>query len=302
MSITSLSSMAGRLNDVHRISLRNSERLASGGAQSPWSDKTSSQIDVSITTTNQIQRYEGFKKDNALVDSRLRTQLLALDDFIKLASRIQTEFMPGIYTMGDIKPGLAAIQEEIKTAFHDIGNRINSISGEYAMGAVATQNPPMKNITSFAAYTGSSSDYSIPVSGSITVYINDEGDTVSLSGSDFDTEIATLYRAIAQLETSTTGADAASDQASAYAADAQKALLSKYYEKLEDLNRVEGQDEELSNAITQAMTLREKFTEDSVEGLLAALMSSNVMEDICQHLFTQENRKAQSAAEMLRQR
>jgi hypothetical protein len=60
------------------------------------------------------------------------------------------------------------------------------------------------------------------------------------------------------------------------------------------------QEEELSNSIKQAMTLREEFAEDSVEELLAALMASNVMEDICQHLFTQESRKAQNAAEILK--
>jgi hypothetical protein len=159
--------------------------------------------------------------------------------------------MPGSHTMGGVKPGLAAIQEDIKNSFLTIGNKIDSVSGEYAMGGVATQNPPMKNVTAFSAYTGSSADYSTSVSGSITVYINDEGDTVSLSGSDFDSEIANLYRAIMKLSDSTTGADAASDQASAYAADAQKALVSKYYQKLSELNKVEDQEEELSNSIVR---------------------------------------------------
>lgn len=300
MSINSLNAMASRLSDAHKMSLKRSERLASGGAEAPWSSKTNTQIDVSITTSNKIQRLEGFEKANTLVESRLKTQLLALDDYIKLARRVQTEFMPGSYTMGGVKPGLAAIQEDIKNSFHSIGNKVDSVSGEYAMGGVATQSPPMKNVTAFSAYTGSSADYSTSVSGSITVYINDEGDTVSLSGSDFDSEIASLYCAIIKLSDSATGADAASDQASAYAADAQKALMSKYYQKLSELNKVEDQDEELSNSIKQAMTLREEFAEDSVEELLAALMASNVMEDICQHLFTQESRKAQSAAEILK--
>ena len=302
MSINSLDAMTSRLRDTHRMSLKHSERLASGGAEAPWSSKTTSQIDVSISTTNIIERMESFEKANALVESRLKTQLSALDDFIKLAKRIQTEFMPGSHTMGGVKPGLAAIQADIKNSFQSIGNKINSVSGEYAMGGVATQNQPMKNVTAFAAYSGSPADYSTPVSGSITVYINDEGDTVSLSGNDFDAEIATLYQAIMKLGDSTTGTDAASDQASAYAVDAQKALLSKYYQKLSELEKVEEQDEELSNSIKQAMTLREEFTEDSVEELLAALMSSNVMENICQHLFTQEMRNAQSAVRMLEQR
>lgn len=299
MSINGLGSMAGRVSETHRQGLKLSEKLASGGTQAAWSDKTSTQIDISITTTNKIQRLEGFKKDNALIENRLRTQVLALDNFMKLAQRIQTEFIPGSYTVGGTRPGLAAIQEEIKCAFQDIGNNINSISGEYAMGGVATQNPPMKNVTTFAAYSGSPTDYSIPVPGSITVFINDEGDTVSLSGSDFEAEVGALYQAIMKLGESVTGADSASDQASALAANAQKALLSKYYDKLEEINRVESQDEELSSAIQEALELRSKYTENSVEELLAALMSSNVMEQICQHLFTQEARNAQNAVSLL---
>lgn len=301
MSITGLGSMVGRVRETHADGLKLSERLSSGGTKANWSDKTAPQIDVSITTSNKIQRLQGFKKDNALVENRLRTQLLAIDDYMKLAQRIQTEFMPGSYTMGDIKPGLAVTQEDIKNSFKTIGNVINSISEEYAMGGVATQNPPMKNATTFAAYSGSPTDYSIPVPGSVTVYINDEGDTVSLSGNDFDAEINALYKAIVKLGESTTGADAASDQASSLAADAQKALLSKYYQKLEDINRVENQEEELSNAIQEAMELRERYTEDSVEELLAELMASNVMEQICQHLLTQEMRNAQNAVRMLDQ-
>lgn len=301
MSINSLGSMASRVSETHKQGLKISERLASGGTQASWSEKTSSQIDVSITTTNKIERLEGFKQGNALVENRLRTQVLALDNFIKLAQRIQTEFMPGSYTMGDTRPGLASIQEEIKNSFQTIGNAMNSISSEYAMGGVATQNPPMKNATTFAAYSGSPTDYSIPVAGSITVYINDEGDTVSLSGSDFDKEVGALYQAIMKLEESVTGADAAADQASTLAANAQKALLSKYYDKLEEINTVEGQEEELSNAIQEAMELRKNYTEDSVEELLASLMASNVMKEICQHLFTQEVRNAQNATRMLDQ-
>ena len=91
MSINSLDAMASRLRDTHRMSLKHSERLASGGAEAPWSSKTTSQIDVSISTTNKIERMEGFEKANALVESRLKTQLLALDDFIKLAKRIRGE-------------------------------------------------------------------------------------------------------------------------------------------------------------------------------------------------------------------
>ena len=150
MSINSLDAMASRLRDTHRMSLRHSERLASAGAEAPWSSKITPQIDVSISTTNKIERMESFEKANALVESRLKTQLLALDDFIKLAKKIQTEFMPGSYTMGGVKPGLAAIQADIKNSFQSIGNRINSVSGEYAMGGVATQNQPMKNVTAFA--------------------------------------------------------------------------------------------------------------------------------------------------------
>ncbi len=298
-SIDSLGSMAGRVSETRRQGLKLSERLATGGTQAAWSEKTSTQIDISITTTNKIERLEGFKKDNVLVENRLRTQLLALDNYIKLAQRIQTEFMPGSYTMGDTRPGLAATQDDIKNLFQNIGNSINSISDEYAMGGIATQNPPMKNATTFAAYNASPTAYSTPVSGSITVYINDEGDTVSLSGSDFDAEVGALYQAIMKLGESTSGADSASDQASALAANAQKALLSKYYNKLDEINKVENQDEELSNAIQEAMELREHYTEDSVEELLTELMSSNVMEQICQHLLTQQMRNAQNAARML---
>jgi len=292
-------SMADSVREAHKSGLKLSERLASGGTKANWSEKTAIQIDVNITTTNKIQRLEQFKKDNSLVEGRLRTQLLALDNYIKLAQRIQTEFMPGNYTMGGTRPGLEAIKSDIENCFLDIGNSINSTSGEYAMGGVATQNPPMKNSTTFAAYSGQATDYSNPVPGSIKIYINDEGDTVCLSGSNFDKEVADLYRAIVQLETSTTGTDAASDQASALAANAQKALLSKYYDKLADINRVEEQDEDLSNAIQEAMELKEKYTDDSVEDLLAKLMQSNVMEQIRQHLLTQQMRNSQKAANLL---
>ncbi len=296
---SSLSSLANSLRDVRAERQRYSEKLANGGAQAPWSDKTPSQIDVSITTTNQIQRLEGFEKGNKLVESRLRTQLLALDDFMKLAKEIHSEFMPGSYTLGGIKPGLASAQQNFKDKFHSIGNRVDPLSGEYAMGGVATQNTPIAS--TFTADTGSATDYSIPVSGSITVYINDMGDTVTMSGNDFDAEIASLYHAICTLGTSATGSDTAAEQASTFAADAHKALLSKYYQKLDQLNGVTEQDDELSELISQAVRLREETTEDSIEDLLAKVTTLSVMEDIRQHLFTQQSRKAQEAAAMLKQ-
>ncbi len=299
--VSTLSGLASSLRDVRAEREKYSGKLASGGTQAPWSDKTTAQVDVSIATTNQIQRLEGFEKDNKLVESRLKTQLLALDDFLKLARRIQTEFMPGSYTMGDVKPDLAATQNDVKNSFYNIGNRIDLVSGEYAMGGVAAQNPPINAVTTFIPYTGSPTDYSNPVPGSVTVYINDDGVTTCLSGNDFESEITSLYRAIMELSASTTGSDAASDQASAYAASAQKSLLSRYYEKLAELNTVMEQDEELSGLIQKAMNLRAELTEDGMEGLLAKVTRLSVMEDIRQHLFTQESRKAQNAAEMLRQ-
>ena len=295
----SLSSLAGSLRDVRAERQKYSEKLASGGVQAPWSDKTTAQIDTSITTTNQIQRLEGFEKGNKLVESRLRTQLLVLDDFMKLAKEIHADFMPGRYNMGGNRPGLAAMQQAFKDRFQSIGNRIDPLSGEYAMGGVATQNTPIAS--TFTSDTSSASDYSNPVRGSITVYINDMGDTVTMSGNDFDSEITSLYHAIYTLSTSVTGSDAASNQASTLASDVGKALLPKYYQKLDQLNLVMDQDEELSGLIGQAIKLREEITEDGIEGLLANVTSLSVMEDIRQHLFTQQSRKAQEAAAMLKQ-
>lgn len=299
MSITGLGSMADKIRSAHQTSLALSEKLSSGGTKASWAGKTASEIDVGITTTNKIERLEGFKKGNTLVEDRLKSQLLALDNYIKLAAKIQHDFAPGSYTMGSTRPGLDSLKADLKNSFQEIGNTINAISSEYVMGAVATQNLPMKNSTTFAAYSGSPTDYSVPVSGSVTAYINDEGDTVSLSGSDFDEEIQALYQAIIKLDESTTGADEASDQASALAANAQKTLLTKYYNKLADIQRVAEQDDELTNAIQDAMELRTNYTEDNVEELLAQLMASGVMEQICQHLFADQIRKAQNAIRML---
>jgi len=47
------------------------------------------------------------------------------------------------------------------------------------------------------------------------------------------------------------------------------------------------------------MELKEKYTDDSVEDLLAKLMQSNVMEQIRQHLLTQQMRNSQKAANLL---
>lgn len=295
----SLSSLASSLRDIRTERQKYSSKLDSGGEQALWSDKTSAQIDTSITSTNRIQRLEGFEKNNKLVESRLRTQLLALDDLMKLARDIHTEFMPGRYTMGGVKPGLAATQQSFKDKFTSIGNRMDPISGEYAMGGIATQNAPISS--TFTSDTGSATDYSNPVSGSITVYINDMGDTVTMTGNDFDTEVSSLYHAIYTLSTSVTGSDASSDQASALASDAHKALLSRYYQKLDQLNSVIEQDEELSGLISQAITLREETTSESIEDLLAKVTTLSVMEDIRQHLFTQQSRKAQEAAAMIKQ-
>lgn len=294
-----LSSLASSLRDVRAERQRYSDKLATGGAQTPWSDKTASQIDTSIITTNKIQRLEGFEKGNKLVESRLRTQLLALDDFMKLARDIHTEFMPGHYTLGGIRPGLAIAQQTFKDRFQSIGNRVDPLSGEYAMGGIATQNTPIAS--TFTTDTGLATDYSTPVSGSISVYINDMGDTVTMSGNDFDSEIASLYHAIYTLGTSTTGTDTAAEQASTFASNAHKTILSKYYQKLDQLNVVQEQDEELSELISQAVKLREETTEDSIEDLLAKVTTLSVMEDIRQHLFTQQSRKAQEAAAMLKQ-
>lgn len=299
MSITSLGLLVDQMRNARQKNHALEERLAAGGTKTFYSGKTNSQIDVGITEKNRIERMEGFRQGNALVVDRLKSQLLAVDNYLKLAERIQNEFAPGSYTMGGTRPGLEVLKKDLKDSFQEIGNITNAISGEYAMGAVATQNLPMKNATTFSAYGGSPTDYSVPVPGSVTVYINDEGDTVSLSGSDFDAEVQALYQALMKLDESTTGADAASEQASALAASAQKALLTKYYDKLADIQRVEEQDDELSNAIQEAMELKTNYTEDNVEELLAQLMASGVMEQIRQHLFTDQIRKAQNAANML---
>lgn len=301
MSISNLSSITAQMQRANQVSQKISERLAVGGTKTFWTEKTNSQIDVSITTSNKIERLEGFKNGNNLVEDRLKSQLLALDNYLKLAEKIKNEFSPGSYTIGEIRPGLVAIKEEILRDFENIGNMVNSISGEYAMGAVATQNPPIKNTTAFAAYSGSATDYSIPISGSVAVYINDEGDSICLSGNDFESEIQSLYQAITKINESVTGTDTASDQASALAANAQKALLEKYYSKLADIQKVTTQDEELSNAIEEAMEIKTSYTEDNVEELLAKLMEANVMEQICQYLFTDQIRKSQNAIRMLDQ-
>jgi hypothetical protein len=295
----SLSSLASSLRDSRTERQKYSNKLAAGGEQALWSDKTSAQIDTSITTTNRIERLEGFGKNNKLVEGRLRAQLLALDDFMRLARDIHTEFMPGRYTLGGAKPGLAATLQSFKDRFTSIGNRVDPISGEYAMGGIATQNAPISS--TFTSYTGSATDYSNPVSGSITVYINDMGDTVTMTGNDFDAEVSSLYHAIYILSTSTTGSDASSDQASSLASDAHKAFLSRYYQKLDQLNSVIEQDEELSELISQATTLREEVTGESMEDLLAKVTTLSIMEDIRQHLFTQQSRKAQEAAAMIKQ-
>ncbi len=299
MSISNLGSIVDQMRGARQKSHDISERLAAGGTKIFYSGKTTSQIDVSITETNRIKRLEGFQQGNALVGDRLKAQLFAIDKYLGLAEKIRSEFAPGSYTMGGTRPGLDAIKESIKSSFHDIGIISNAISGEYAMGGVATQNPPMKNATTFAAYSGSPVDYSAPVSGSITVYINDEGDTVSLSGNDFDAEVQALFEAIMKLDSSATGADEASEQASALATAAQKALLTKYHDKLADIQRVEDQDDELLTNIQEAMEIKAKYTEDNIEGLLAELMASGVMEQIAQHIFTSLIQKSQNAVRML---
>lgn len=310
-----LSSLTSGLRSVRVERERYSEKLASGGTEALWSDKTAAQIDISITTTNQIQRLEGFEQGNKLVESRLRSQLLVLDDFMKLVREIHTEFMPGRYTMGGVRPGLVATQQNAIDRFIRIGNRVDFVSGEYALGGIATQNAPIKAQADWNGLTAPgtggggavgggqvATDYSNPVAGSITVYINDMGDTISLSGNDFDTEIVGVFTTILQLCNSANGSDAASEEASVSASDAHKALLAKYYQKLDQLNAIMAQDDELSVAIQKAIELREEVTTDSIESLLSQVTTLSVMEDIRQHLITQENRKAQSAAEMLRQR
>ena len=295
--ISGLNSLAAGIKDVRDQRLRWSERLAAGGAEAPWSTKTADQIDVSITTTNQISRLKSFEKSNSLVESRLKTQLSSIDDFMKLAKEIRTEFMPGRYTLGGVKPGFAASLQNLKDKFHSIGNRIDSVSQEYAMGGVATQIPPINAVGTF---TGSvASDYSTPVNGAITAYINDAGDTISLSGNDFDTEVAQLYQAIMQLDASADGCDASADAASATAATAHQSLLTKYYQKLDQINVVNNEDEKLSSLIQRAIELKEEVTEDSIESLLTKVTSLSVMEDIRQHLYAQQSRKAQDAAAML---
>ena len=311
--VDSLSILSESIKQVRTERLKWSERLANGGVEAPWSTKSSAQIDVNITTTNKIERLKGFEKGNNLLENRLKTQLTSIDDFMKLAKDIRNEFMPGSYTLGGVKPGFEASQQAFKNRFQSIGNRIDSISGEYAMGGVATQNKPIRDVATFVAYTdaynintvpvagltGTPADYGNPVNGKITVYINDSGDTVSLSGNDFDAEIGELYKALMQLNFSQTGCDAAADAASATAANAHQSLLTKYYQKLEQLKAVNNEDEQLAGLIQKAIELREEFTEDSIESLLSKVTTLSVMEDIRQHLFAQESRKTQNAAAML---
>ncbi len=309
MAVGDLDFLANSLSYIRNKRMQYSEKLASAGAEAPWSDKSSSQIDVSIKSTNQIQRLEGFEKGNKLVESRLKTQLLVLDDFMKLAKEIHHEFMPGSYTLGGVKPGLASTQQNYIDKFFSIGNKIDPVSGEYAMGGIATQNSP---IVSFPSPTNGNGlaeisgivhgpkEYSTPVSGAITIYINDAGDTISFTGNDFSAEVADLYSAIFQLCNSTTGADPASDQASATAGKAYKSLLSTYYQQLAQLNTVMEYDEELSDLIGQAISLRENVTEDRVEKLLSQVTTMSVIEDIQQYLFAQQSRKIQEASEILK--
>ena len=59
-------------------------------------------------------------------------------------------------------------------------------------------------------------------------------------------------------------------------------------------------DEELSDLIGQAISLRENVTEDRVEKLLSQVTTMSVIEDIQQYLFAQQSRKIQEASEILK--
>ncbi len=282
-----------------------SQILASGGTTGKYSSKTPTQVGVRLSEENTMERIQGYKASNSSVESILRFQQNALSSINDQMQELRERFIPG-RNVGYVI-GLEGIKENTVNNLHSALTTKENNSGVYVFGGAGELVNPILDIRDNSIFAGisagspwSASDFSLAVNSSVSVFVNDSGDTFNKPLVTASHQaIVKSVEAVMLLRSSITGLDDNAQAAVTAADDAQKLLKDAMFEILQSLEILKNSSNDNTDREILSQELINNTFDDQQDALIKLKQGETRLETLG-HLNIVDIKLSKQAAELLK--